>query len=670
MHRLLAFMLLLSLSLAGRAHAATEWVLILDNSASMSVGMKVQDQNGVHELTANDPDRLSVLATLIFRALLDNSDHLTIVTFQGGAVGRYRELAATPDAIRGLRFDQSTPFTGPFKRAREILIASQLPERALLLVTDGAPSEDDPLTPDQARALLGLDTPPQVFDLVSLGLTGGHTEISDLQRQFLAPLGNLKQIENASGLVTAFTDVFAAHIRSRPQTGRLASGESFTFPVGRYVTEVMVDMASEGRTGPFETALTADGESIAPVEESGDNRCASPPCHTYHVTKAPHDPDRQTRWTLRLARSSGPVAYGVILRYDLAADFVRAPSTARMGEEVEVAARLTFRGRTFNDRAFFEADGFEAMLMLGDAKVPLERKDDGTFVGRIRPSALGVQRLRAHFQNRWLSLDAGGDLKVEGWLPLALRVHPNPVDFGTWQGERLPTRRCVDLDLAGSENHRTVPLEAIGEGLPDGATLDGTAAPLLLDGDRANVCLVVRGCCGDVEAPTAAHLIVRGRDPHYQSSAASVPLTFRAQRTPFLVCWWRVIAAVSGTLFFLFVLGGIVRPRDFDADEMIRLAKTEPALARATARRLRELPGGRRGFYRDARVGFDGSGNAATPKGAVLVIRAARGEPVVTVRGSVEMKDLRTHKWQAVTETNSIRKGIVYRSGDFCFRLG
>lgn len=646
---------------------ATEWVLILDNSASMAAGSKLTQPDGtVESVPPADPDRLSVLATLIFRALLSPADRLSILTFQGGGVGKYRELPADPAAIRALTFNQSTPFTGPLRRAREILDRSQLPARVLLLVTDGAPSEDDPLTATEARRLLGLDTGPPTFAITSLGLTGGNPQMARLQQDFLEPLGQRRRIDSASDLIRAFTEVYAAHIRSRPLTGRLMVGGSYGFPVGRYVTEVLAVIASEARTGPLSAHLSGGG---AATGEAGDNGCRAPPCHTYQVLRAPHDPEQVSSWSLHLDRSAGPAAYGIILRYELDAEIVEVPRNARVGEEIDVVARITWRGRTFNDSAFFAADGFHAEALLGGRPVPLDRREDGTFGGRLRVAAAGAQQLRVRFSNRWLDLSAAADVHVGEWLPLSLRVQPTVVDFGAWRGGRVPSQRCVTLDLSGSQNAHAVPLEAMGAQLPEGTALRAPT-PLRLEGDTAQVCLEVRGCCRNLTAPPGAQLVLRGRDPHYHDGAVSLPIRFRIEPTPFLVCWWHVLAALAGGLFLIFVVTGLVKPRDFDREEVIRLAKTEQGLARADARRLRDLPGGRRGFYRHARVAFDGNGNAVSrPRGAALVLQAQRGDPLLTARQTIEARDPRTRKWLP-REPGAIRRGVAYRSGDFYFRLG
>ena len=123
----------------------------------------------------------------------------------------------------------------------------------------------------------------------------------------------------------------------------------------------------------------------------------------------------------------------------------------------------------------------------------------------------------------------------------------------------------------------------------------------------------------------------------------------------------------------IIIINGFVRPHDFDREEVIRLAKTEQALARASARRLRELPGGRRGFYRDAKVAFDAAGNASRGSRGSLVLQAAKSDALVVRPSVLEEKDPRTHKFQPVDLSKGpsyLRRGIVYRSGDFFVRLG
>jgi len=172
MKRLLPLLVLFALlGLVPRvARAETEWVMILDNSGSMSVGSATLDSKGVkiRDNPPADPHRVAVIATLIFRSFLDPGDKLTILTFRccdpappgtplKKKVGLFRVLPNTVNDIRTLVFNEITPFTGPMKEARRLLEASKAPKKILLLVTDGAPTLDDPLTANDAKKLLGLD---------------------------------------------------------------------------------------------------------------------------------------------------------------------------------------------------------------------------------------------------------------------------------------------------------------------------------------------------------------------------------------------------------------------------------------------------------------------------------------------------------------------------------
>ena len=668
LHALLMLAVLLG---AASARADTEWVLILDNSNSMDDGATDVDTGA--PLPPNDPDRLAVIATLVFRALMGPEDKLTILTFDDDRPGIHKVVPNDANAVRTLVFDTQTFVVGPLTEAAKILNNSTATRRILLFATDGAPSPEGgnkPITADQARQLLGLDPGPGKFEVVPLALSKQTQGYVNAMEAFLKPLGRYEFIADPAKLVAAFTNVYADSIRSRPETGRLTPGESYKFTVGKYVTDLFVGIATERTSGPFTATLTMDGQPIAPVD-AGDAGCKNPPCHAYQVFRTPHDPDKASELVLTLpAGARGSVAFGTIMKYDLQADLVSAPQKIKVGETLEVVSRMTWKGKTFNDPAFFKADGFTAMLALGDVEVPMTVADDGTFKGTLvvagEPRS---DRIAVRFRNQWISLADGREITVDAWAPLDLKV--GAMDFGSWTGGRKETRRCIEVSLAGSTNAGTVPIELVPEAIPGGFELD-VPSPLVVKDNKFEACLVAPGCCD--ESPTGMTATVRGVDPHYHPQAVKVPVTFHVAATPFLTCWWPYIAAAIGTIIFIIIVLGFIRPRDFDKEDMIRLAKTEQALTRAGGRRLRELPGGKRGFYRNARVAFDGGGNAVrATSGVSLILRAAKGDPQVSVMGSLEEKDPRTRKFQPVDLSKGpiyLRRGIVYKLGEFVFRLG
>lgn len=676
MKRVVSLFVLCVVALAAPRPAAadTEWVLMLDNSSSMS-SPTPYSENGkyVKDVPAQDPDRLAVIATLVFRALMGPDDKLTILTFDSRhGPGRFTLVANDPAKIRSLFFGEATYMVGPLREARRILEASTAKTRILILATDGAPGPEEAgakeIDAKDARALLGLDPGPAPFEVISLALATG-AESKEMMQKFLGPLGRLEQIDNPTGLVAAFTDVFASSIRSRPETGRLEPGGRYQFTVGKYVTDVWVAAATERTTGPFVAALTADAKPI-PSVDAGDAGCAKRPCHAYQVFKARHDPKQESTFVLSLPPGGGPIAYGIVMKYELGAEIVSAPTKARLGEDVEVVARIVWQGTTFNDAGFFAADGFKPTLKLGTGEVPLTPKGDGTFIGTIAAQgAVGLGTLQAVFANRWISLVGERAITLDEWIPLDLKVAA--IDFGTWTGGRKPSRRCLDLDLTGSVNADKVPIEALAKGLSQGYRLEAPS-PLQVKDGKAHVCLIAPGCC--TASGTGAALTLRGVDPHYHPGALDAPLAYRVRKTPLLTCWWPYIAGAIGTIIFIIIVVGWIRPRDFDKEEVIRLAKNEQALARANGRRLRDLPGGKRGFYRNARIALDGAGNAVgATSGANVILRAAKGDPQVEIRGGLEEKDLRTRKFQPVDLSKGpvyLRRGTIYRSGEFFFRLG
>lgn len=668
---LLHLFVLVAMVAARPAAADTEWVLVLDNSNSMDDGATDVDTGA--PLPPNDPDRLAVIATLVFRALMGPEDKLTILTFDDDRPGIHKPVANDAKTVRELVFDTQTFVVGPLAQARKILDASTAQRKILLFATDGAPSSEGgkpPITAPEARQLLGLDPGPGKFEVVALALSKQSQGYVNAMEHFLKPLGRYEFIADPAKLVAAFTTVYADSIRSRPETGRLSPGETFKFTAGKYVTDVFVGIATERKTGPFTATLTMDGATV-PQIDSGDAGCKNPPCHAYQVFRFPHDPEKQSDLVLTLPSSAaGAVAFGTVLKYDLTADLVSAPTKIKVGESLEVTARIIWRGKTFNDPAFFAADGFTAVLALGDVEVPMTVRDDGTFTGKLTVSGEPrTDRVAVRFKNQWKSFGDSREITVDAWAPLDLKIAP--IDFGSWTGGRKETKSCISVDLAGSVNADKVPIEAIAEGLSGGFGLE-VEQPLVVKDNKFEACLVAPGCCG--EAPKGATLTVRGIDPHYHPQAVKVPMSYAVAPTPFLTCWWPYIAAAIGTIIFIIIVMGFVRPRDFDKEDVIRLAKTEQALTRAGGRRLRDLPGGKRGFYRDARVAFDGGGNAVrATSGVSIVLKAAKGDPQVTINGGLEEKDPRTRKFQPVDLSKGpiyLRRGIVYKSGEFVFRLG
>jgi hypothetical protein len=651
----------------------SEVVLVLDNSASMGVGATATTGR---RIPANDPERAAVLGALLLEGLTRNSqDGFTVISF-GPTPTSAPGVSRTAAELLAMPYIGGTFFKRPLEEARRVLEGSARRRRMLLFFTDGSPSQGDVQSPAEGPALLNMDS--HLFETRVVGLYG-TAEARQSGEPFLKALArtpeDLLVVEKPREVVGAFTRGFATALGSRPLTGVLRPGEKRALQVDKYVTEVLVALASADRGEPFQAALEGPGGPV-PASASGDNRCTFPaqiadappelcaaPYRTYQAFRAANDPERASQWTLSLPQAPGAVDFGAILRYDLAAELT-APATARVGEPVTVTARLLFQGKPFDDEGFFARDGFRAELRVGDQVLPLTHAGAGRFEATWTPSSPSEEgrplHLEARFVNQWMEQRAGAQVTVEGFLDLALRVNPALLDLGRWQGERGNSQRCARLDLSGSLNADRVPVTCTAGAAPGGG-FQATCNPVagseaqLPNGRRGRplqyeVCVQAPGCCG-VLSPRAA-VTLSGQHAHYAAGAVQVPVTAEVAPTGFLRCYAPWLLAAASVLFALWLLLGFTRPHDFTPGFSVTLAGDERGMQRAAPLGVAEQPGGKRGFYRNARMCVDASGDFhRKPARAVLVVEATAGGGARFARAAgLEVRDGRTGKWAPVPE--------------------
>lgn len=667
------------------AAPGTEIALVLDTSGSMAFS-STDDQG--RRYPPNDPERAAVLGALIVEGLVRGSaDRLSVIGFPESQ-GAAPPVVTRAEPIRELPYVNHTLFKAPLAEARRRLDASDRDGKLLLFLTDGNP-EDLPPGGDTAADAFGLGTAGEI-DTFAIGLYGSDV-VRDTARFHLDALArtpdDLALISDPADVVPAFTRGYARALGSRPETGTLPPGGSATFEVGRYVTEVLVFVASEVRGPAFSATLTGPGGAV-PVQAAGDDGCGAnarvlPPAvcgaprRHYQVFRAASDPAVASSWTLSVDRAAA-VRYGVILRYDLEAALAVDP-TVRVGQSLPVEARLLFRGATFDDAAFFASDGFAVEARIGDELIPLTHAGGGRFTGTWTPAAPSQGALPAvvTFRNTWMEKRDRKQVLAEGFLPLTLRPTPSPLVLGSWRGGRRWTERCGRVSLAGSENADVVPVRcevpALAEGRvtcapqPDGAT----AQPLTWE-----VCVAARPCCGAVPAPgEALSVTFVGAHPHYASGAVAVPIDATVSPTGFLRCWWLPIALALGLAWLLFVIVGWIRPHGFDPGLSVKVAGSEKDLKRTTALVVTEQPGARRGFYRNARLCLDGEGNGirGTRQAVIVVVAGPAGTTRWAKAAGLERRSRRTRKWEPVP-AEELREGVVpgeeYRVGGLYFRFG
>jgi hypothetical protein len=671
-----------------------EVVVVLDTSGSMGgpwdFALSTPSGTTTKKFPATDPERGAILGALILEALTRGStDRLTVIPF--AAQGVTPPKLHTDVEIRGLHYDAGgTYFRAPLQLARGILFGAPAGSGKLLLFfTDGFPSEQ--LRPDEMPGLAGLDKPDMQVQAVPFGIFAGdranpHAKaFLDSSASYLSKLSDPVPytpndfLRGAGEMVHAFTRGYARVLGSRPETGSLVPGQVKSFSIGKYAVELLVVTASKDPGGAdYRATLTGLTGGVAP--RSGSN-CDSYDCEKvrrhYTVFRTTLDPDRPSSWKLELQGGApGPVEYGIILRYDLNAEVV-APPSVTAGTNLPIRARLMFQGKPFDDAAFFTKDGFKWEADVDGTAVPLTRVG-GEFTGSwFAPSSKTGATITVNvvFRNDWLERRGKLETAVEGLLPLTLVPVPNPVELGNWRAERSETKRCQRIDFTGSTNADRIPLLCEAAKAPKGTTLSctpvpGTEATLTRGGGQPlmwDVCVTAASCCGDAPSGDTA-VTFRGKDPAYAASAVSVPTRFQVAKLGFLRCWWPYLAAVAGAMVLVWFVLGWVRPYSFDPSVAVRLASNEKQLRAAMAHVLRERPGGRRGFYRNARMAVSSDGSFVKARRGVILLEAAAGGCTVFKRApGLEQRDERTGKWVALKKEDFDGGHIprkVYRLGN------
>lgn len=662
-------LLALASMLAWAGPAGTEFVIVLDNSCSMVE----ETTDGAQQIQpAADPERRSVLGALLVAGLAtDSDDRLTVLGFPTREGGKRFE-SSDPAAIRDIPVSTGTFFRVPLQRANKLLRSSDRDDRLLLFLSDGDPS--DLTVPADGAALLGLDDATVPFDTMIVGLFAGDNPRGE---SFLRPLAltadDYVRVRDTGDLVEAFTHGYARVLGSKSISGRVREGQATRFDVGRYVTEVLVVTSSLVPAEPYEPTLR-HGDTVVPIQARGDNGCSSgtrrnpdlcqPPRLHYATWRAPHDPRQTSSWELQVTGSD--VAFGVILRYDLDAEAEVAP-TAETNKPIPVRGRLTWNGEPFVDEEFFTSEDFQATAVVDGVTLPLKHVGQGVFEGTWTPRKVGRNDVVVQFSNTWMKKQDRVRVRVAPDRPLDLRSEVDALDFGHWAGERSSTERCVDLTVESSRNVGPDDVTYRFEGVPSGLAL--LVEP---DGTRLHACARAKGCCGDLDA-SGAFLVVDARSDG-ETATVRIPVRAQVDRTGFLTCWWPWLLALLVLLFVLWFLYGWIRPHDFEENLTIKVAGSDRQLTRAASLVLREQPGGRRGFYRNARVALNAGGDfVRNPKQSAVWIEAvASGETRIHARAPVEVQDARTRRWVALTPEQAedgIRPQTLYRVGDILFRF-
>ena len=675
----MVLVLLWSLMMAALADPGSEIVVILDNSCSMAVETGFNGE----QIPANDPERLAVLGAAAVSALgSQGEDRVTIIGF-GETHESTPPTTVTQPNILGWPYTNGTFFREPLKEASRIFDASNREAKLLMFLTDGVPSPEDNIgSPAEMRAIFSPSDRSDV-SVLAIGLFN-HPDVRQVGTSLLGAItrspDDLQEVDSAEGVVDAFTYGFARAIGSRPETGQLTANGRHQVKVGKYVSEVLAVVVSQDPGAAFNAKLVSPWEELDPIG-SGDNGCApalraridpslcSEPRRHYQVFRGTNNPEHKTEWALALKSAPGPVQFGLILRYDLIAG-VDLPGAATAGNSVPIKARLIFKGKTFDDESFFTNDGFQAVAQVAGQSIPLKHAGGGVFEGSFVPSdeseQTRLEMVEVTFSNNWMHQSAQQGITINPppyslQLSGPLTLEPIPSEWG-------PRTLCGELSLAGSRNiaAQEVTCTVSDQPLSVDFSCERTGPTTL------KVCAETeRWCCGKSGEVTVNAAGPGGTPPR---TADSEVVPWRVESPGFLKCYWLPIVLTIAAIVLGWFIWGWIRPYSFDEAASITIAGSEKGLRRATPQLLEECPGGKRGFYRNARVCINGAGDTVRKVNqAAIFIEAGPNKTAIFRRAAgLERRDRRSRKWEPLTEEDlaeGYMPNVLYRMSDLYIRF-
>lgn len=318
---------------------------------------------------------------------------------------------------------------------------------------------------------------------------------------------------------------------------------------------------------------------------------------------------------------------------------------------------------------------------VGKLKSPAPADPASAWTGTFTPPASGVMDIE-------LVATAGGkEVREKRTVrirePIELRL-AEELDLGTVAAGSEWGSTCKTIDFGNSRGvaeqtfiiESTKPKGCVSRpALRAGGMVYRLSKPSEFELDKAaklGICLADVPRCSP-ESPAPVELTIRAKSPDFPDQIQKVRLKWKVSGRNFWACHWWWLVAAAGVLLVLFVGYGYVSPYSFAVHDAVKLASKREGLARATARRLRELPGGRSGFYRSATTGLREDGSATNKLGtASVILRARKGEVILDCRGGLTRVNPQSKKLEPVDtgkDGHIASKNIIYNVGSLFFQL-
>jgi hypothetical protein len=388
----------------------------------------------------------------------------------------------------------------------------------------------------------------------------------------------------------------------------------------------------------------------------------------------------------------GPTANVQLTKLGMAIDVKATHKTCYIGKKCPLEAKFKFptdpATRTQAEKLATAPD-LELIIRrnqndVGTMNVVTSGDPNTQMTGDFTPSSPGLTEVEVVARSKSLNREITGKTQLKVKDPIELKL-PTELDLGTVTAGTGWPAGCAVLDFTDSKGvveEAFAMKSTVPQGCKSTPALlsDGLGAPLpaglevTMDYDtrQLKICLADVPRCAD-ENPAPVELTITPKNPDFPDQVRTVKIKWKVAGRSFLACHWWWIAAGLGGLGLLFIGYGFVKPYNFAAHDAVKMASDRTKLARAVGRRLRELPGGRAGWYRNAATGLREDGSTTTKLSqASVTLHAHKGDVYLKSRGGLQRVHPQSKKLEPL-ETGKdgvpASKGVIYVIGDLHFSI-